>query len=86
MLLFFFFFYLCSVVHHEISAAHRVGTLGRRDPKVITAGVPHGEETKSVPPLVCKYRHKSRSNLAGSGTPSVMTDSDQHYFDTPFVC
>lgn len=50
---FFFFFYLSSVVHHEVGASHSIGALGRRDPKVITAGVPHGEETERVLPLVC---------------------------------
>lgn len=37
-----FCWYLCSVVHHEVSAPHSIGALGGRDPKVITAGVPHG--------------------------------------------
>lgn len=46
-------FHLSSVVHHEVGAPHSIGALGRRDPKLITAGVPHGEESERVPPLVC---------------------------------
>lgn len=46
-------FYLSSVVHHEVCASHSVGALGWRDPKVVTAGVPHGKDTKCVPTLIC---------------------------------
>ncbi len=42
------------MVHHEVSASHSTGALGWRDPKMITAGVPHGEETQRVPPLLCQ--------------------------------
>lgn len=48
--------YLDSVVHHEVSAADRMGALGWRDPKVVTAGVPHGEETECAPPLSCQIK------------------------------
>ncbi len=54
--------YLCSVVHHEVRASHRVGAFGWRDPKVITAGVPHGEETERVPPLVCHTQRRLFDN------------------------
>lgn len=48
--------YLYSVVHHEISASHRVGPLPCRDPKV-TARVPHGKEPQRVPlPLLCAFK------------------------------
>lgn len=30
------------VVQHEVSASHRMGALGWRDPHMITAAVPHG--------------------------------------------
>lgn len=53
-----FCFYLSSVVHHEISASHSIGALSWRDPKMITAGVPHGEETERVPPLVCPTQRR----------------------------
>lgn len=57
-MLFSFFSYLYSVVHHEVSASHCVGALSWRDPKVVTAGVPHGQETERVPPLLCQtQRH-----------------------------
>lgn len=46
--------YLCSVVHHEVSASHRMGALGWGDPQVVTAGIPHGEETERAPPLPCE--------------------------------
>lgn len=62
-----FCLYLCSVVHHEVSASHRVGALGWRDPKMITAGVPHGEETERVPPLVCQIKRHLSDN-----TPSPL--------------
>lgn len=44
--------YLSRVVHHEVGASHSVGTLARRDPKMVTAGVPHGEQSEHVPPVV----------------------------------
>lgn len=56
----FFCLYLCSVVHHEVSAAHSVWAVAWRDPEVVTAAAAHGEETERGPPVVWQIETHTR--------------------------
>lgn len=72
------------MVHHEVGAAHGVGALGRRDPQVITAGVPHGVssalphgDTPDPSHAANVTRDSCKSGLTG-GSEHDLTKEERH--------